>query len=109
MSGRAREAIEAYDNTILASVASLWEIAIKHGLGKMSLHRPFAELVSDELERQQIGVLPMEAPHLTTFVSLPLHHRDPLDRIIAAQALSESLPVLSADKALDPYGVRRIW
>jgi PIN domain nuclease of toxin-antitoxin system len=109
LSRRARDLIETRENPMLVSAASLWEIAIKHGLGKLSLERPFAELMSDQLERQLVGVLGIELPHLAELVRLPLHHRDPFDRLIAAQALSEGLPVVSADAALDPYGVQRIW
>jgi PIN domain nuclease of toxin-antitoxin system len=109
LSARARSLIEARENPMLVSVASLWEIAIKNGLGKLSLDRPFAELIPEQLERQQIGVLGVELQHLAELVRLPQHHRDPFDRLIAAQAIAERLPVISADAALDAYGVQRIW
>lgn len=109
LSSAARALIEARENEMLVSVASLWEIAIKHGLGKLELARPFAELIPDELERQQIGVLNIGVPHLAELVGLPMHHRDPFDRLIVAQARSEALPVISVDPALDAYGVERLW
>jgi PIN domain nuclease of toxin-antitoxin system len=74
-----------------------------------SLDRPFAELIPEQLERQQIGVLGIELQHLAELVRLPQHHRDPFDRLIAAQAIAERLPVISIDAALDAYGVQRIW
>jgi PIN domain nuclease of toxin-antitoxin system len=109
LSTRARSLIEARENPMLVSVASLWEIAIKNGLGKLSLDRSFAELIPEQLERQQIGVLGIELQHLAELVRLPQHHRDPFDRLIAAQAIAERLPVISIDAALDAYGVERIW
>lgn len=109
LSARARQMIEAPDHSMLISMASLWEIGIKHSLGKLDLARPFAELIPEELERQRIGLLNIELPHLVELVNLPLHHRDPFDRLIAAQAIVEGLPVISVDSALDPYGVERLW
>jgi PIN domain nuclease of toxin-antitoxin system len=109
LSARARKLIEERENRILISVASLWEIAIKHGNGKLTLDRPFAELIPEQLERQQIGVLTIELHHLVELVRLPQHHRDPFDRLIAAQAIAEGIPVISVDPALDAYGVQRLW
>lgn len=109
LGGRAREVIMDREGAMLVSVASLWEIAIKHGLGKLALDRPFEALIPGELERQGIDTLGISADHLSELVRLPLHHRDPFDRLIVAQALSEGLPVISADPAFDIYGVQRIW
>jgi PIN domain nuclease of toxin-antitoxin system len=109
LSRTVRELLRDRENEILISVASLWEIAIKHSLGKLDLERPFAELIPEQLDRQGIGILPLELKHLAEVDRLPFHHRDPFDRMIAAQALSEGVPVISVDAALDPYGVNRIW
>jgi PIN domain nuclease of toxin-antitoxin system len=109
LSSRARALIESRSNPMFVSAANLWEIAIKHGLGKLALDRPFAELIPEQLARQQVGVLGLELSHLAEFVGLPLHHRDPFDRMIVAQARVEGLPVVSVDEALDAYGVERIW
>jgi PIN domain nuclease of toxin-antitoxin system len=109
LSTRARALIEARENPILVSVASLWEIAIKNAIGKLALDRPFAELIPEQLERQQIGILSIELRHLAALTRLPQHHRDPFDRLIAAQALTEGVPVISVDPAMDAYGVQRLW
>ena len=109
LSRTARTLIEDPANPMLVRMASLREIAIKHGLGKLSLERPFVELIPEQLERQRIGVPGIEFPHLAEVARLPLHHRDPFDRLIVAQARAEGLPVVGADDALDAYGVRRIW
>ncbi|HEU0015762.1 MAG TPA: type II toxin-antitoxin system VapC family toxin [Longimicrobium sp.] len=109
LSTHARSLIEARENAMLVSAAGLWEIAIKHSLGKLSLDRPFSDLIPEQLERQRIGVLAIELAHLSEFVHLPLHHRDPFDRLIVAQARAEGLPIISVDPALDSYGIQRIW
>lgn len=109
LSSRARAVIEAPGNSMLVSVASLWEIAIKHSLGKLPLGRPFTQLIPDELARQHIGVLAIELHHLAELLQLPQHHRDPFDRLIVAQARSEGWPVISVDPALDAYGIQRLW
>jgi PIN domain nuclease of toxin-antitoxin system len=106
---RARELIQASENVMLVSGASLWEIAIKHRLGKLELARPFAELIPEELERQRIGLLNIEVSHLAVLVTLPMHHRDPFDRLLVAQARAEGIPIISVDPALDGYGVQRLW
>lgn len=109
LSHSAREVIEDRENAVLVSMASLWEIAIKHGLGKLSLERPFVQLIPEQLERQRIGVLGIELAHVAELTRLPLHHRDPFDRLLVAQARAEGLPIVSVDGALDAYGVERIW
>jgi PIN domain nuclease of toxin-antitoxin system len=109
LSRDARELIETRENRIFISAASLWEIAIKHALGKLALDRPFDELIPEQLYRQQIETLQIELSHLSELIPLPLHHRDPFDRLIVAQAKAERLPIVSVDQALDPYGIQRIW
>lgn len=94
---------------MLVSTASLWEIAIKTSIGKLSLARPFAEFLVEELESQQIAVLGIELAHLAIVAELPLHHRDPFHRLIVAQAITEELPIISVDEAMDAYSVQRIW
>jgi len=109
LSYRARELIEARENSMLVSAAGLWEIAIKHSLGKLTLDEPFADLIPEQLRRQGIGVLGVEVSHLIELVNLPHHHRDPFDRLLVAQARAEKLSIISVDSALDRYGVNRLW
>jgi PIN domain nuclease of toxin-antitoxin system len=109
LSPQARRIIEDRENSVSVSTASLWEIAIKTSIGKLKLERPFAELIPEQLEKQQIGVLAIELAHLATVAKLPLHHRDPFDRLIIAQAMAERLPVLSVDEVFDAYPVQRVW
>ena len=96
-------------NQPLLSMASLWEIAIKLSVGKLRLAHPFATLTPQQLGQQGIIVLNIQFRHLVKTTELPLHHRDPFDRLLVAQALVEQLPIISADSAFDAYGVTRLW
>jgi PIN domain nuclease of toxin-antitoxin system len=109
LSDKARRIIEHPDHDILTSIASLWEIGIKHSLGKLNLHRPFAEVIPHHLEINSIAILGLRTDHVLSVTKLPFHHRDPFDRILVAQALVEEIPIVSCDDALDLYRVERIW
>ncbi|HEY7387411.1 MAG TPA: type II toxin-antitoxin system VapC family toxin [Bryobacteraceae bacterium] len=91
------------------SLASCWELAIKTSLSRISFDRPLAQFLSEELPANAISLLPIEFRHVTRVAQLPFHHRDPFDRLLIAQALEESLTIVSADDDFDAYSVRRIW
>jgi PIN domain nuclease of toxin-antitoxin system len=97
------------DNEILVSVASLWEIAIKAQIGKLALHHPFQEIFPAQLTANEIGVLPVDLVHVQQLFKLSLHHRDPFDRLLIAQALAEGVPIISSDAMFDPYPVEVLW
>ncbi len=106
------EAVEILDEPsvdVLLSVASLWEIAIKHSIGKLKLLDGYEALVTGQVEENGIHLLPIEPRHLLRLTDLPLHHRDPFDRLLVAQAVEEDLPIIGADEAFDAYPVHRIW
>ena len=109
LSGTARRLIEDMDNQRLVSLASLWEISIKMSLGKLLAGREFNDLFPRQLTANAMDLLPIKVGHIARVASLPLHHRDPFDRLLIAQSLEENLPILSADPAFDAYGVQRIW
>jgi len=93
----------------LASIASLWEIAIKVQLKKLELGMDFDALV-DLIESQGLAVfLPITPAHVKRPRHLEFHHRDPFDRLLVAQALTENLTLGSVDASLDAYGVQRLW
>jgi PIN domain nuclease of toxin-antitoxin system len=98
---RARRVIENPEHDILASIASLWEVAIKHSLGKLQLSEPFEELFPHHLSLNSIVLIPIRLDHVSRVSSLPFHHRDPFDRLLIAQALVEEIPVLGGDEAFD--------
>lgn len=109
LSQRAREAIEAADSLLMISPVCFWEIAIKVKLGKLAVPEPFRNFIDEELTANDILVLPITVEHAAMTLTFPFHHRDPFDRMLAAQALTEGWPVVSSDDILDAYGVTRIW
>jgi PIN domain nuclease of toxin-antitoxin system len=109
LSGPAKALIEDADNHKLISVASCWEIAIKAGLGKLDLGEPSRSFLPREIARNNFELLPISLAHATTVEELAAHHRDPFDRLLTAQAISEGLSLVSADSIFDQYGVARLW
>jgi PIN domain nuclease of toxin-antitoxin system len=109
LSGGARQAMEATDALCVLSVASAWEIAIKVSLGKLTLDRPVGVFLPELLADLSIALLPIEMADVATVSELPFHHRDPFDRLIAAQALRRGLSIVSVDATFDAYGVSRVW
>lgn len=111
LSPRAKEAILSENNHRLVSHATLWELAIKISIGKLVLHQDsFEAFLRDGLSAAHAELLPVDIKHIQGIVSLPMHHRDPFDRMIIEQALAEGIPVVSSDEVFDAYGgVQRIW
>jgi PIN domain nuclease of toxin-antitoxin system len=105
----ARALIEDPANLKFVSVVSIWEIAIKVGIGKLVLAKPLEEFLREGLDGNGFVLLPVERAHAVHLVTIPLHHRDPFDRMLVAQAMVEHLPLVSADVAFDAYPITRIW
>ncbi len=99
--------IDAAD-LVYISIASLWEIAIKLNLGKLSIKQRY-ETIGAEIEASDILMLPISYADTVQIRNLPLHHRDPFDRMLIAQAINHSLIVISADTAFDAYTIQRVW
>jgi PIN domain nuclease of toxin-antitoxin system len=78
-------------------------------LGKLTLTQPFDEWITAALNDMAATVLPISVAHASRQITLPWHHRDPFDRLLVAQALSEDVPLVSKDEQFDTYGVERIW
>ena len=105
----AQDLIKSRDHTVLVSAVSPWEIATKVRLGKLDVA---AEVVANfvfYLERERFQIITINVDHGIRAGSLPGPHKDPFDRMLIAQALTEDVPILSNDRALDGYGVRRLW
>lgn len=109
LSSPARRLIESPDNEKLFSIASLWEIAIKVSLGKLTLSKPFEQIFPDQLAINGIELLPVTIPHLERIAIIPFLHRDPFDRLLVAQCQIEGIPILSADASFDAYSIERLW
>lgn len=94
---------------VFVSIASLWEIGIKTKTGKLSLPAPLGNFLQSELDKNNFQVRPIGIAHIQQVAQLPLHHRDPFDRMLVAQSIVDGLALVSCDPALDAYGIMRIW
>jgi PIN domain nuclease of toxin-antitoxin system len=108
LSRRASSVIANQNNTILVSSAIAWELAIKVNLGKFDALSLTTELPR-YTEEEGFEELPISMEHAIRAGLLPLHHRDPFDRLLVAQAQALNVPILSADAVLDQYDVKRVW
>jgi len=97
------------EKDLLVSIASLWEIAIKVNLKKLTLTKEYEQFIPQQLAINNIQILNIELDHLAHYVNLPLHHRDPFDRLIIAQAISEQISIVSVDNKFDFYEIQRLW
>ncbi|MEG4328728.1 type II toxin-antitoxin system VapC family toxin [Microcoleus sp. herbarium5] len=102
-----RDKIESADQVFL-SIASLWEMAIKLNIGKLPLQGNFED-IEPQLSAAGITILPLTFADTVQFRYLPLHHRDPFDRILVVQAINHSLVLVSRDVAFDAYDLQRLW
>lgn len=96
----------AEDNTLVLSLASVWEIQIKSQLGKLYLNQPLPDIIRRQREDNDLQLLPIRANHIYTLNSLPTIHRDPFDRLLIAQARTENISVLTADPMIRRYDIR---
>ena len=105
---RASSMIENGGNDILVSAATAWELAIKAAIRKVDA-LPLVMNFSQFLAEEGFSELMIASSHATRAGLLPLHHRDPFDRMLIAQAQAENLAIVSNDDVFDRYGVRRVW
>lgn len=96
-------------NDRLISAATLWEIAIKVGKSRLPLSKPYRLWMETAIADLHLTVLPITLDHAERQSVLPGHHRDPFDRLLVAQALVESIPIVGSDTQFDANGVTRIW
>jgi len=108
LSGKVSNEITNIDNKCYISIASLWEIAIKINLGKLSIKFSFEKFASF-LSDNDIEVLPIAFDHLVQLSRLEQHHRDPFDRVIIAQGMIENLTILTKDQYFPHYPVKILW
>lgn len=109
LSAKARATIRKGQNECFLSVASAWEMAIKVSTGKLTLSQSVERFIPEQLAANGFRLLEIDFRHAAKVESLPFHHRDPFDRLLVAQAMSEKMAVVSADAALSEYGIKRIW
>lgn len=95
-------------HTMILSVASIWEMSIKYQLGKLRLQRPLSEMPADQQRLNALEVLPVALGHVLALDALPMHHKDPFDRLLVAQAGVESATLVSVDPIMKRYPVALI-
>lgn len=95
--------------TIQISMVSLWEIQIKHQLGKLDLSKPLEQIVREQREKNGFRLLTIDLPHVLALSTLPDHHRDPFDRLLIAQAMIEHLTLITNDAQIARYPVQTVW
>jgi PIN domain nuclease of toxin-antitoxin system len=104
LSATAQEVIGSAENLVCVSLVSLWECAIKSSIGKLDLPADFFEAIP----KAGYCVLQIESPHLTAYRGLPMHHRDPFDRLLVAQAQTAGLVLVTRDPQIAKYDVRTL-
>lgn len=104
----ARAIAEESKHQLLFSLASLWEIAIKVRRGRLDLRCTMKEFV-EQIGETGLRIRMLQTEHVCLVATMPLHHGDPFDRILAAQSLLDQIPLVSRDVMFDAYGVDRIW
>ena len=109
LSIRARSAIADQRTETFVSAASAWEIAIKYKQGKLPTAAGIMGDIEGTIVRQGFVAIPITINHGNSAGALPLHHKDPFDRMLIAQALAESLTLISNERVFDRYGVARLW
>jgi PIN domain nuclease of toxin-antitoxin system len=108
LSEKAKKIICNRSNSVYISIASAWEVAIKISLGKLNEIKSAANFLHDA-ETNDIVILPISHSCLTVLETLPMHHRDPFDRLLIATALTEQLTFISADENITHYNISHIW
>lgn len=90
-------------------MATFWEVAIKISLGKLRLPTAAERYLPEQISINGFETLDIRFRHTMGVISLPWRHRDPFDRLLAAQAIEEDLPVVSRDAVFEDYGIQRLW
>ncbi|MBR8835797.1 MAG: type II toxin-antitoxin system VapC family toxin [Stigonema ocellatum SAG 48.90 = DSM 106950] len=109
LSQRVRDLLIDTSNSIVLSIASIWEMQIKIQLGKLRLNSSLINLIESQQRTNNLQLLPIELDHIWALANLSDHHRDPFDRLLIAQSIVEQMPILSVDSALDAYQIQRLW
>jgi PIN domain nuclease of toxin-antitoxin system len=109
LSSKAKQVLRSENYELVFSLASLWEVAIKIKTGKLNTIGSSVAYIRDEMNAYGMELLPIRYEHILQLESLPPHHSDPFDRLLIAQALAESLPILTSDEKFKHYGAKLIW
>jgi PIN domain nuclease of toxin-antitoxin system len=102
-------ACEDPTNDLYLSVVSAWEIQIKRQINRLQLGTPLDQMIQGQQAANDLRILPVELQHIYVLDELPLHHNDPFDRLLIAQAKAEHAWLVSGDSRLQPYSVNVVW
>jgi PIN domain nuclease of toxin-antitoxin system len=97
------------NNRLFLIVASVWEMQIKLQLGKLQLNPSLQELIKNQITINNLEILSIDLAHIWTLATLIHYHKDPFDRLLISQSITEIMPILSIDEIFDLYPVQRIW
>ncbi len=109
LSTQAITIFEDPNNILYCSLVSVWEMQIKVQLGKLKLEMNLSDLINDQITTNNIRILPIKLSHICTLDALEHYHKDPFERLLIAQAITENLTILSVDSVFDNYPVTRLW
>jgi PIN domain nuclease of toxin-antitoxin system len=105
----AKQILKSDEHELFFSLVSLWEFAIKIKTGKLNALGSSVSYLRDEMENYSMQLLPIRYNHILQLEALPAHHSDPFDRLLIAQAITESLPILTNDQKIQLYPVKLLW
>jgi PIN domain nuclease of toxin-antitoxin system len=109
LSAPARAIVRDRANEVFVSIASIWEIAIKVGVGRLRMPSELRAFLADQIARTRFSLLPIAFEHVVAVHALPQHHRDPFDRLLIAQCQREGLSLVSRDSKFARYDVDLLW
>jgi PIN domain nuclease of toxin-antitoxin system len=109
LSSQALSLLQDRQNALFLSLASLWEMQLKIQLGKLHFNSPLSQIVEEQQRINGLKLLSIAPEHIYALDQLPFHHKDPFDRLLIAQAMTETIPVVSADAAFAAYPAQIIW
>ena len=109
LSARSKQILTSDEHELYFSLVSLWEFSIKIKTGKLNALGSSVSYLRNEMENYSMQLLPIRYDHILALESLPVHHSDPFDRLLIAQAITESLPILTHDAAFAAYPVKVLW
>lgn len=109
ISPAARAAVADPKNELIISAATIWEIGIKVGIGRLKLSRPYRDWMNQAITDLRAAILPISVEYADVQANLPPHHGDPFDRLLVAQSEAEKISLVSNDVIFDRYGVSRVW
>ena len=109
LSQAALAALENEDNRLFVSDVSVWELQIKAQLGKFKLKLPLEYLIESQQRNNEVEILPIATQHILALKNLPLHHKDPFDRLLIAQSIVEGFSIVTADSEFPAYPAKLLW